>query len=80
MSLKTIFIDLLKDERGNISVKPMIAVFSTIILTICLFYSVVRGLEISESSHIIDGFIIIICTCIGGDSIDKFSFKNNKES
>lgn len=78
MKFKTLIVDLLKDERGAISVKPVIAVFSVIILSICLFYSVIKNIEISTSSHIIDGFVIIICICLGSDSIDKFSLKNKE--
>lgn len=68
-------IDLFKDERGVPSVKPVISVYCTFILVLCLIVNGINS-KFAPSAMYIDALIVIIIAGMGSDTLDKFSFKN----
>ena len=73
MTIKEFVISLFKDERGNISMKPLIAVMLSTILGIVLIIATKKEIHISEA--LIMGVVTVIGIALGTDTMDKFSFK-----
>jgi hypothetical protein len=72
-------IDLFKDERGNPSVKPVIAVYGSVSLILCLFINGFYN-TFAPSETLVDALLFIIIVGMGSDTLDKFSFKNFKST
>lgn len=68
---------LLKDERGEPSVNPLISLLGTSCLIICLFVNLF--VHITPSQLLVDAIVIIICVGMGSNTVDKFSFKKDKK-
>jgi hypothetical protein len=79
MDPKTKFIswikDLMKDERGAASVKPVIAVIGTLFLCGSLVYSLISKTPVTFSDVIINAIVIVTLAGMTGDTVDKFSVK-----
>ena len=73
MTLKEFFISLFKDERGNISIKPVIAFILSLTLGVVFIIATKKELKISDS--LIMGLVTVISIALGTDTFDKFSFK-----
>lgn len=73
---KSFFLDLMKDERGAFSIKPAIALFGTLALTVSLFVSGFTKKEFQPSDAIVEAIMIITIVGMGADTVDKFSLKN----
>lgn len=71
--------DLTRDERGNISVKPVIAIMGATFLCVTMAINSFSHKEIEPSSSLIDAVIIITTIGMGADSLDKFSLKGKHE-
>lgn len=68
------FIELIQDEKGNISSKRVMGILCTLSLIIIAFISVLyKEAVINESIMEILG--ILAFGCLGLSSIDKFSIK-----
>lgn len=78
MTFKEWVIDLFEDERGSVSVKPLIAFIGTIFLCATLLINSLTHAGFCPSDAIIDAVLIITVIGMGGDTVDKFSFKNKK--
>lgn len=67
--------ELLQDERGHVSIKPVIAVLGSL----CLFITLLLSSYIDKTIHLSDSLIqaVAFVTAIGmgADTLDKFSFK-----
>ena len=74
MTFKQWVIDLFKDERGSISIKPVVALIGTLFLCGTL---VVNNFKPNDS--LVDAVMIITAIGLGADSLDKFSKKKLKE-
>lgn len=75
MNFKEFVISLFKDERGNISIKPVIAFLGVLSLIITLIISVLSNKVISVPEALIYALVTIICVAMGADTADKYSFK-----
>ncbi len=73
MTKKEFFISLFKDERGNISMKPVIAIILSLILGVVFIIATKKELKISDS--LIMGIVTVIGIALGSDTMDKFSFR-----
>jgi hypothetical protein len=69
MTFKEWVIDLFKDERGSISVKPVIALLGTLALAVVLVG------KITVADNAINAVMILTIAAIGGDTADKFTKK-----
>lgn len=75
MKFGEFIISLFKDERGQISMKPVIAILGTIAIITSLIIDVLSKVNLSISEAIIYGLVTIILAAMGTDTMDKFSFK-----
>ena len=74
MTFKKWIIELLKDERGGVSIKPFITLLGTLILCI----SMLMGAWIPEftpSDTLVNAIMIITSIGMGADTADKFSYR-----
>lgn len=75
MTFKQWIIDLFRDERGSISVKPVIAFFGALFLCITMIANSYSSKEIAPSDKLVDAVMVITAIGMGADSLDKFSKK-----
>jgi hypothetical protein len=73
MTFKEWIVDLFKDERGAISVKPVIAFFGALFLCGTMLANSYSSKEIAPSDKLVDAVMIITAIGMGADSLDKFS-------
>lgn len=76
MKLSEFIVDLFKDERGSISIKPVIAFLGSCFLFFALIRCVIKGCDNQFPSELINSISVIIIACLSADTADKFSFKN----
>ena len=67
--------EMLKDERGQISIKPVIAFVLSITLGVTLVINTTHPKEFQPAEAMIWGVVSIVVASIAGDTADKFSFK-----
>lgn len=77
MTFKQWVLELLKDERGGVSIKPVIALLGA--LSLC-FGMLATGINdnIKPSDAIVNAIMIITGIGMGADTMDKFSLKGKK--
>jgi hypothetical protein len=75
MTFKEFIVDLFKDERGNISIKPLISFLGAVSLFSCFIVQCFTSHQLDINKYIIDSITVIIAVGMGADSIDKFSYK-----
>jgi hypothetical protein len=74
MTFKAWIIELLKDERGGTSIKPVIVLIGTLVLcTTLLLQATIEGFV--PSDNIVNAIMIITGIGMGADTMDKFSYK-----
>ena len=76
MTFKQWLIELFKDERGAISVKPVVAFIGAMFLCITMIANSYSAKEIAPSDKLVDAVMIITAIGMGADTVDKFSKKN----
>jgi len=79
MNFKEWLIDLFKDERGAISVKPVIAFFGALFLCVTMIANSYSSKDIAPSDKLVDAVMVITAIGMGADSVDKFSRKTPEE-
>jgi len=79
MNLKEFFISLFKDERGVISVKPVIALLGALFLCGTMLASALTKGAVCPSSDLVNSVMIITSIGMGADTVDKFSHKKVDE-
>ena len=79
MNFKEWLIDLFKDERGAISVKPVIAFFGALFLCGTMLANSYSSKDIAPSDKLVDAVMVITSIGMGADSVDKFSRKSPEE-
>lgn len=72
--------DLTKDERGSVSVKPVIAIMGAVFLCVVMAINCTIDPSIKPADILVDAIVIITAIGMGADSIDKFSFKGKAAS
>ena len=79
MTFKEWVIDIFKDERGSISVKPLIAFMGAFFLCITLILNSFSHKDIAPADNLVNAVMIMTIAAIGGDTWDKFSKKKIEE-
>lgn len=85
MKTKDILVDMIRDERGNVSVKPVLGFLLGLTMGVTLVINTVHPREYQPSEALIWGVVAVTVACIGADTADKYSVKNlvkgpNKET
>jgi hypothetical protein len=76
MTFKQWLIELFKDERGAISVKPVVAFIGAMFLCMTMIANSYSSKEIAPSDKLVDAVMIITAIGMGADTVDKFSKKD----
>jgi len=80
MTFKKWIIDLFKDERGSVSIKPVVAFIGAMFLCVTMTVNSFSHEEFKPADSLVDAVMIITCIGLGADSIDKFSHKKKEET
>jgi len=75
MKFSKVILEMLEDERGHISVKPVIAFILTLVIGATLIINTIHPKEYQPADAMIWGVVSVIVAAIAGDTTDKFSFK-----
>jgi hypothetical protein len=79
MTFKQWTIELFKDERGSISVKPVIAFVGALFLCITMILNSFSHADFAPSPELVNAVMIITGIGMGADTMDKFSHKKKEE-
>ena len=79
MNFKEWIIDLFKDERGAISVKPVIAFMGALFLCGTMTANSFTEEHFKPAAELVNAVMVITAIGMGADSLDKFSFKTKPE-
>jgi len=72
--------DLFKDERGQASIKPVIALIGTIFLCVTMAFNSLSQKDFNPNSELVYAVMAITIAGMGSDTLDKFSFKKKDNS
>jgi hypothetical protein len=75
MKFRKVILEMLEDERGQISIKPVIAFVLSLTLGVTLVINTMHPKEFQPAEALIWGVVSIVIAAIAGDTTDKFSFK-----
>jgi len=78
MTFKKWIIDLFKDERGSVSIKPVVAFIGAMFLCVTMTINSFSHEDFKPADALVDAVMIITCIGLGADSIDKFSHKKTE--
>jgi len=78
MTFKEWVIDLFKDERGAISVKPVIAFIGALFLCGTMLVNSFSHADFSPSPDLVNAVMVITAIGMGADTLDKFTHKKDK--
>jgi hypothetical protein len=76
MTFKNWIINLFKDERGSIYIKPVIAFMGAIFLCTTMLINIYTPKNMTPSDTLINAVMVITAIGMGADTLDKFSFKD----
>jgi hypothetical protein len=79
MNFKQWVIELFKDERGSISVKPVIAFIGALFLCVTMILNSFSHADFAPSPELVNAVMIITGIGMGADTMDKFSHKKKEE-
>jgi hypothetical protein len=79
MNFKQWVIELFKDERGSISVKPVIAMIGSLFLCITMILNSFSHADFAPSPELVNAVMLITGIGMGADTLDKFSHKKKDE-
>jgi hypothetical protein len=79
MTFKQWVIELFKDERGSISVKPVIAFIGALFLCITMILNSFSHADFAPSPELVNAVMLITGIGMGADTLDKFSHKKKEE-
>ena len=75
MTFKEWIIDLFKDERGAISVKPVIAFVGALFLCGTMLVNSFSHADFAPSPELVNAVMVITAIGMGADTLDKFTHK-----
>ena len=75
MTLKEFVLDLFKDERGSISMKPLIGFMCSLFLCITLLANSFSHGDVRPSDKLVEAVRLSTIATVAGDTWDKFSKK-----
>jgi len=67
--------DLTKDERGSVSVKPVIAIIGALFLCVTMTLNSYSHADFAPSPELVNAVMVITAIGMGADTFDKFSHK-----
>lgn len=67
--------ELFKDERGSISIKPVVGLICTLTLCSILFLNCYKS-DMQLEDVLVNSVLLLAIVGIGADTVDKFSLKN----
>ena len=79
MKFKEWLIELFKDERGSISVKPVIAFIGALFLCITMMLNSFSHADFAPSPELVNAVMLITGIGMGADTLDKFSHKKKED-
>ena len=79
MKFKEWVIELFKDERGSISVKPVIAMVGAMFLCITMVLNSFSHADFAPSPELVNAVMLITGIGLGADTVDKFTHKKKDE-
>lgn len=79
MTFKEWVLDLFEDERGAVSIKPVIAFMGSIFLCGTMVVNSFYGSDFAPSDNIVDAVLFLTGLGMGSDTVDKFSFNRSKK-
>jgi hypothetical protein len=80
MTFKQWLIDLFKDERGTISIKPVVAFIGALFLCGTMLANSFTEEHFKPADKLVDAVMIITAIGMGADTVDKFTKKSKDES
>jgi len=80
MNFKEWIIDLFKDERGAISIKPVVAFIGALFLCGTMLANSFSEEHFKPAAELVNAVMIITAIGMGADSLDKFSPKKDKDA
>jgi hypothetical protein len=80
MTFKEWVIEIFKDERGSISVKPVIAFMGALFLCVTMILNSFSHSDFAPSPELVNAVMIITGIGMGADTLDKFSHKKTEET
>ena len=80
MTFKQWVIELFKDERGAISIKPVVAFVGAMFLCVTMILNSFSHADFAPSPELVNAVMVITAIGMGADTIDKFSSKKKEES
>jgi hypothetical protein len=80
MTFKNWIIDLFKDERGSISVKPVIALIGCLFLCTTMLLNSFTEDHFKPATELVNSVMVITAIGMGADTLDKFSSKKPLET
>jgi hypothetical protein len=77
MTIKEWVISLFSDERGAISIKPVVAFMGAVFLCVTMSADTYNKTDLKPSDSLVNAVMIITAIGLGADSVDKFSIKKS---
>lgn len=74
MTFKEWIIELLKDERGGVSIKPVITLIGSLVLCISMLMQAWIP-AFNPSDTLVNAIMIVTGIGMGADTMDKFSYR-----
>jgi hypothetical protein len=78
MTFKEWVIDIFKDERGAISVKPVIAFLGALFLCGTMLVNSFSEEHFKPAAELVNAVMVITAIGMGADTLDKFTHKKNE--
>jgi hypothetical protein len=78
MKFKEWVIEIFKDERGSISVKPVIAFLGATFLCVTMILNSFSHADFAPSPDLVNAVMLITGIGMGADTLDKFSHKKKE--
>jgi len=79
MTFKEWIIDLFKDERGAISIKPVVAFIGALFLCGTMLANSFSEDRFKPSDKLVDAVMVITAIGMGADTLDKFTKKGSDD-
>ena len=79
MTFKKWIVDLFKDERDSISIKPVVAFIGTLFLCGTMTANSFSEEHFKPAAELVNAVMVITAIGLGADSVDKFSKKTTPE-
>ena len=80
MTFKEWVIDLFKDERGAISVKPVIAFVGSLFLCGTMLANSFSEEHFKPAAELVNAVMVITAIGMGADTVDKFTAKKTNST